>query len=132
MIRQNPNNPVPADQLHVLHDMLETLTGRGYYVERLRADWAMVTKDDTVVQLEVDNPGANLDIILLSRETGDYDIKFPLGGSWATKSSVKLTECNVNFGVARIEAFYGVVKEGDRYGAQVWEDVQRSKTGKFF
>lgn len=122
-------HPVPAEQQVVLDRITDTLQSKGYAVEKVMAGWVKVSKDETTVQLEVDNPGANLDIVLLSEETDQYDSAFPLGGSWATKSSVKVTEGNERFAVARVEAFFGTVAEGDDMNARVWETVQRRDTG---
>lgn len=122
-------HPVPAEQQIVLDRITDTLTAKGYGVERLMEGWVKVTKGETTVQLEVDNPGANLDIVLLSEETEQYDTLFPLGGSWATSSCVKLTEGNERFAVARVEAFFGAVADGDEMNARVWETVQNRKKG---
>lgn len=121
--------PVPAIQKAILLQIIETLATKGYSVEKVMEDWVKISKGETIVQLEVRNPGANLDIVLLSEKTDKYDTEFPLGRSWVTKSSVKVTEGNQSFAVARIEAFFGVVTEDDELNARVWEMVQQRENG---
>jgi len=113
------------DARDILYEMLEN---KGYTINRKHAVWAIVTKttaSPNAVQLEIEPEGSNLDIVLLSDYTDELGGGFPLGGSWACKSSVKLTAENVKFAVERIESFFGIVHEGREHMAQNWESVQR-------
>lgn len=122
-------HPVPAEQQEILNEIKGILAAKGYDVVHMGEGWVKVSKGDVTVQLEVDNPGANLDIVLLTDEADDYDTPFPLGGSWMPSSTVKLVEGNVNFAVARVQAFFGVVAEDDDMNARVWEMIQRRNSG---
>lgn len=104
------------------------LANKGYIVKQKHAVWAIITKatgSEYAVQLEIEPEGSNLDIVLLSDSADELDINFPLGGSWACKSSVKLVAGNIRFAVERIESFFGVVHEGRDHMEQNWESVQK-------
>lgn len=110
--------------------MYSLLKTKGYTVEELHPVWAVVAKNSdargTTVQLEIDPDGSNLDIVLLSDTTDEIGGGFPLGGSWACKSTVKLTAGNIIFGVERIESFFGVVHEDRDHMASNWDNVQKN------
>lgn len=124
--RRLPLDTKLEEAQHLLYRMLEE---KGYTITRVHLAWAIVSKPavdrKTVVQLEVDPDGSNLDIILLSDTTDDIEGGFPLGGSWACKSTVKLTYDNIRFACERIESFFGVVVAGNEHSASNWESVQR-------
>jgi hypothetical protein len=123
--RRLPLEKELEESQHLLYEMLEA---RGYTITKVHLVWAIVSKpvthQGTQVQLEIDPEGSNLDIILLSDATKELGGGFPLGGSWACKSSVKLTYDNIRFAANRIEEFFGVINEGDQYAAQTWASVQ--------
>lgn len=108
-------------------ELYQKLMSAGYRVHVISDVWTQVSKSNDeskiIVQLEIDPEGSNLDMVLLlpteSREC------FPLGGSWKTKSTTKLTDDNIDFSLRRIESFFGIVTENDNTGAYVYENVVR-------
>ena len=104
-----------------------TLERRGFNVEILSPAWMQVRysgQPDSVVQLEIDPQGSNLDIVLLSDYTRALRSRFPLGGSFAISSSVKLLSDNIEFAANRIASFFGVIAPEDQHAVTNWKYVQ--------
>lgn len=117
-------------QSEVRKQLISTLEKRGYSVEEIAGPWMKVTRPQThpdyTVQLEVEPEGSNLDIVLLSDYTKALTSEFPLGGSFAISSTVKLTEDNVDFAADRIASFFGEINEEDVNTVRTWEYVQQN------
>lgn len=97
---------VTGEQQELWAELSIRLKNAGYGVKEVTERWFYVTSGDKTLQLEIDPKGSNLDMVVLDYYTASLGNSFPLGGSWAETSSVKLIPGNLNFALKRIETMF--------------------------
>lgn len=102
---------ITEEHKHLWAELEKILEREAYTVQTVTERWFYVTSGDNTLQLEIDPKGSNLDIVIIDEYTQSLGNGFPLGGSWAEKSCVKLVEGNLDFAKDRIAQMFAKAEE---------------------
>lgn len=97
---------VTDEQKVLWAELSELIVQAGYEVKEVTERWFYVTSGDKTLQLEIEPEGSNLDMVILDDYTASLGNGFPMAGSWAEKSLVKLVPGNLNFALKRVKEMF--------------------------
>lgn len=109
-LRMSNRETITDEHKELWAKLSDELERAGYTVETVTDRWFYVHSGEKTLQLEIDPDGSNLDMVILGEYTASLGNGFPLGGSWAEKSTVKLVKGNLNFTLKRVELMFSKIK----------------------